>query len=591
MSSLVILATSDAALAGVWERQLAPGRSALRLDQLAAVSPTAGFAAVVVLDASAESALPAALARCPTLYVGEPRSQPFEQARLARRGRVFLSYEESATRLGEYLPLLEEIAEKQSLVELLTERVHRTEAVPAPAAAGDSPAADWWSFLEGAVENLDSRERLIGEFRRAARLLLRAGQTVFFLREEGGFRADRGDEFVALDDPLVTFFERQPVLVDGTHWPGAADPVAELAVRNRLALWSARLLLPVHENGRLLGVIALGVRDDGQPYSVADHARGVFFARLLRHCLGKAGQLGRLHQLTEQARLGAKYLPGTLLLGPAEPPPRHVPLIVRELVGQSRRSAATVRQAPAPGQPYRVSAGAIAETGGTWAAWEEAGAEVREADVRQRAERRTLLRDLALTLSHEIGNTLVSLATFRQSTPEQPLPAALVQTAKTDVGKLEELNRELELMQAMHESDAQPADLRDLARGLGEVLGIGVQVGNEPVTLPVLPALLEFALRALIGAIAESRRELGASELTLQLRSTGVGANLTALFAIKGRPLELEGILPEPTPEAVPTQGRFGVFLAKEILRLHRGAIHAGPGLDGTEILLSLRGV
>jgi hypothetical protein len=31
------------------------------------------------------------------------------------------------------------------------------------------------------------------------------------------------------------------------------------------------------------------------------------------------------------------------------------------------------------------------------------------------------------------------------------------------------------------------------------------------------------------------------------------------------------------------------VFLAKEIIRLHRGEIHAGPGLGGTEILISLR--
>ena len=32
-----------------------------------------------------------------------------------------------------------------------------------------------------------------------------------------------------------------------------------------------------------------------------------------------------------------------------------------------------------------------------------------------------------------------------------------------------------------------------------------------------------------------------------------------------------------------------GVFLAKEILRLHHGEIHAGPGMEGTEILISLR--
>ena len=44
--------------------------------------------------------------------------------------------------------------------------------------------------------------------------------------------------------------------------------------------------------------------------------------------------------------------------------------------------------------------------------------------------------------------------------------------------------------------------------------------------------------------------------------------------ARRGVPIELEGILPEPVEGAVPNQGRLGVFLAKEILRLHHGEIH-----------------
>jgi len=49
--------------------------------------------------------------------------------------------------------------------------------------------------------------------------------------------------------------------------------------------------------------------------------------------------------------------------------------------------------------------------------------------------------------------------------------------------------------------------------------------------------------------------------------------------------------LPEPSDGAIPNQGRLGVFLAKEILRLYHGEIHAGPGLEGTEILISFRGL
>jgi len=365
--------------------------------------------------------------------------------------------------------------------------------------------------------------------------------------------------------------------------------VAELAVRNRLALWGARLLVPVHDNGRLLGLIALGVRDDGQAYDQADRARAVFFARLLRHFIAKSAHFSRLNHLAEQASLGAKYLPGTLVLGPDENAPRHVPLVVRDLIGQVRRTREVCRVAPSEGQPFRASAGLVAETGGVWACWQEASAEMHDAAARQRAGRRGVLRELALTLSHELGNALVSLATFRFSTPEQPLPTAIIETVKSDVIKLEALNDHLAIMQTLHEADSAPVDLRELAQGIGHSLGLRVEVGPDPVILAANKKLLDFALRALIKTITENRGALGARELALQVRSTGVGTELTALLSLKGKTLELEGILPEPTEGEVPNLGRLSVFLAKEILRLHHGEIHAGPGMEGTEILLSLR--
>jgi len=591
MPSLVILATADPLLADSWERQLPPGRSALRLTPQTFTSGSSpGFAAVVVLDAACETALPLALAKCPTIYVGEPRSLPFEQARMAGRARVYLSYEESATRLRELLPLVEEVAEKQSMVELLSDKARRAEPAKAPfraAAAGDT--AELWDFLEGAVENLDTRDRLIAEFRRASRQLLRASHAVFFLRETDGFRADRGTSFFPADDPLVSLLETHPAVIDGANWDGPADPVAELSVRNRLALWGARLLVPIHDNGRLLGLIALGIRDDGEPYDETDRTRAVFFARLLRHFLAKSAQLGRLHQLAEQTRLGVKYLPSTLVLALDESVPRQVPLVVRDLIGQARRSREVCRVTPTAEQPFRASAGMVAETGGVWAFWEEASGEVHDAASRQRASRRNLLRELALTLNHEFGNALVSLATFRQSTPEQPLSAPLIETVKNDVAKLETLNEQIGLMHALHETDLAPTDIRELAQTLGRSLGVRVEVGPDPVMLIVNLKLLDFALRSLIQSVAENRGELGSRDLSLQVRSTGSGSELTALFSIKGKHLELEGILPEPVDGAVPNQGRLGVFLAKEILRIHHGEIHAGPGMEGTEILISAR--
>src|SRR5688500_1972913 len=118
MPAFVILATCDTDLADQWERQVAKGSVVIRFegdDLRLASSP--GLAAIVVLDASVESSLPASLVRCPTIYVGEPKTLPYEQARLAKRARLYLSYEESTTRLRDILPLFEDIAEKQSLVD------------------------------------------------------------------------------------------------------------------------------------------------------------------------------------------------------------------------------------------------------------------------------------------------------------------------------------------------------------------------------------------------------------------------------------------------------------------------------------------
>ena len=347
--------------------------------------------------------------------------------------------------------------------------------------------------------------------------------------------------------------------------------------------------MPVHDNGRLLGLIALGVRDDGQAYDDSDRTRAVFFARLLRHFLAKSSQVSRLGHLAERVSIGAKYLPGTLVLGPDENPPRQVPLVVRDLIGQARRVREVVRVMPTSGQPFRASAGLVAETGGAWAFWEEVSAEVHDAAVRERADRRRILRDLALTLSHELGNALVSLKTFRQATGERVLPPPMIETMKADVDRLVELNDNLALMQSLHEADTSPVDVREVAQLVGESLGLRVEVGPDPVVVSANRKLLEFAVRSLIRTVAENRPDHGIRELALKVRSTGTGADVTALLSLKGKHLELEGILPEATDEGIPNQGRIGVFLAKEIIRLHHGEIHAGPGLEGTEILVSVR--
>lgn len=590
MPTLIILGTTDPVLADQWEKQLPAGAIALRLDGDEFQRATMfGLAAVVVLDAAIEFSLPPTLVRYPTIYVGEPRTLPFEQARLSKRGRLYLSYEESATRLRDVLPLFEEIAEKQSLVEILTEKNRKGDVPRNVQRFSPADPADLWDFLEGAVENLDTRDRLLGEFRRASRHILHASHAVFFLRETEGFRADRGTSFFSNDDPIVRFFENHPAVIDGMNWDSPADAIGELAVRNRLALWGARLLVPIHDNGRLLGLIALGVRDDGQSYDEGDRNRCVFFARLLRHFLAKSSQICRLSHVANHIALGAKYLPGTLVLGPDDGVPRHVPLVVRDIIGNVRRSGQICRVSPTQGQPFRASAGIISETGGVWAFWEEASSEVHDSLAKERAGRIAVLRELALTLNHELGNALVSLNTFSHASGDRPVPAALVQTVKGDVAQLGVLNDNLALMERLHDTEPAISDLRDIATSVAKGLGIKVEIGPDPVLLRTSKGLIDYTLRAVIKTVAENRPDFGFNELVLKVRSTGTGTDLTALLSLKGKNLELEGILPEPVDGGVPRQGRISVFLAKEILRLHHGEIHAGPGMECVEILISLR--
>lgn len=556
MSTLVVLATADAALADEWARQIPPGRTVLRLDSdQFPNSVPATLAAVVVLDAAAESRLPSAFARCPTIYVGEPRSRPFEQAKQLGRARVFLSYGECSARLPEFLPLVEELAEKQSILDLLIEKARRAEPARLLGRLPATGDAELWDFLEGAVESIETRDRLVAEFRRAARLILRASHVVFFLRDTDGFRADRGTSYFAPDDPIVPYFESHPAIIDGNVWEVGSDPGAELAVRNRLALWGARLLVPVHDNGRLQGLIALGVRNDGQPYDEADRARVVFFARLLRHCLAKSVQWSRLTAVNDRLAIGAKYLPSTLVLGPDEPMPPQVPLVVRELIGRVRRSREVCRAAPAEGQPFRAGAGLILETGGVWAFWQEASTEVHDAIAHQRLGRRGLLRELGLTLSHELGNALVSLATLRQLERNGPPPPPLLDAARSDISRLEALNRDLGLMQTLHEADSAAVDLREVIKSIGIALGVPVEVGPNPIRLSIARSLVEFSLRSLIQSMVENRSGRDLAPLALQLDSAGKGPTSPRSCRSRAASLSWRGSILSRRTTRSPTRG------------------------------------
>lgn len=589
MPSPVVLATPNAALAEAWARQLPAGRMVLRFPSADfPAAPLEHVVAVVVLDAVAEPTLPAWLNDCPTIFVGEPRSLPFEQARIARRGRAHLSYSDSRERLGEFFPLVEELAQQLAVMDSLRARPP-VRPLPVPTSQGDVAAEeDWFDLTLQLLRRLDTPELLTLEIERAAEHTLGTARATLFRRSGPEFRSRTGESFPA-DEPWVPLLERYPRVTDGAPLEASADPGAEASIRSRLALWRARLLVPVHDNGRLLAVLVLGVRDDGHPYGPREYTRAVGLARVVRQALQCADEVGRLGSRAQREALATRYLPGALILGADEQPARDVPLKVREVIGRARASGGVERESPARDQRWRIAAGPIGETGGVWANWQDATADIVEAAERERVSRRNLLRDLALTLSHEVGNSLVSLSMFRQLEAERPLPPSMVETIKRDVGQLEALNGHLALLNTLYDAPPAPFDVRELVETIGNSLGLRTELGQIPIVLAANRALVDFALRALLRTVGENRGSLGLKDLVLKLRAVGQGDELTVLLALRGPQMELEGILPEPEEGSPPSHGRLAVLLAKEILRVHQGAIHAGPGMEGTEIQISLR--
>lgn len=590
MPATYVLATEDPDLLRAWWVLVPPGRQVLTLEELAppAVLPP-GIPTVVILDASSLERLPLALRMCPTIAVGEPGSSALDRARNLGPAKVVLSYDESRTRLGALLPLIEELAERGAALDVATDRTKRVQPVAAVQTAISKPrssGADPWEFVEGLVERLGSRARLLDEFRRIVRVVLNTSSVLFFLRDGGGYRADRGEASCPADDPLCQLWASHPMILDGLEWPVAVDAITEISVRQRMRQWASRLLIPLHDNGRIQGFVALGVRDDGESYDEADRARAISLARLLRQSLEQSSRMGKLTEENDRWKLAEHYLPNVMVLGTDEPTPKQVPSPVRALIVEVRQSREAKRLSPSVDQPFRASAGLVSEDLGVWVYWEDASADVRETTQRQRAARLALLHDIALTLNHELGNALVSLATLRHNPGAETNSPVLLAAIKRDIASLESINRHLASIPTFSEVTPEETDLRSLVREVGRRTGVMVD-GNAPeLVLSMVPKLVDFALESIIESIAENRPELGKRELTLRLRTVSEGDRVAGHVSIKGPKLALEGIWPTPEPGDAPSHGRISVFVAKEIIRLHGGDIRATQTTIGTEITI-----
>jgi len=599
MPATLILTTSDSGLEAAWKQLLHPREPVVfaRPADLQRELLRPG-ARVWVSDINDPRARLAAGQGTLTILVGEPHSLPFEQARQNRSARLYLSYQESRARLGECVSLLEEIADKGSQLQSALERSRRSEPpFPFPReSSGSSPAEppESWDFLESALAHLDDRTRLLDEFRRAARYILKSGKVRYFFRQYESFISDDEDFRCEANHPIALWLEEHPVALDATQWSAIDDPVLDAPIRQLMTSWGARLIIPLHANSQLLGWMSLGPRADGSSYRDADKFRAVLHGRLLERCLERSEQLNAYAVVDNAAALRTKYLPGARLITRADLATTELPVEVRAVASEALHTGKVVTQPARVPYRYRISAGPVPEIDGVWATWEDSASEIERVNQLLEQHRRELFRNLGLTLSHELSNPLVSLVTFAQllkRDSNSPVgSAALAQEVSltTEVAKLKLLNEHATLLGEIAQPVAKATDLNVLLTDVATVRSLATRFVEEQLVLNIDPALVKFAFAAILDAISANRLDEALQHLILTLRAVGTGAQRTAVITIEGKRLELDGTLPQPTPGSTPNQGRLSVFLAREILRLHGGTLQAGPGLKGTDIQISL---
>ncbi|MBI2814891.1 MAG: hypothetical protein HYX71_11470 [Opitutae bacterium] len=623
MPATLILTTNDPGLEAAWKSQLHPREPAVfaRPADLARDLLRPG-ARVWVADINDPRARLACGAGTLVILVGQPHSIPFEQARQNRAARLFLSYDDSRARLAETVGLMEEIADKNSQLHTTRERTRRSEP-PFPRESPATPApepVESWDFLESALTHLGDRTRLLDEFRRAGRYILKSGRVLFFFRQLDAFVSD--DEVHRCDagHPLALWLEDHPAALDTSQWAGPDDPALDAPIRQQLHSWGARLLIPLHASGQLLGWMALGPRADGAAYRDSDKFRAVLHGRLLERCLERSAQLEELARIEARAALRAKYLPGSRVLARAEIAAADLPVEVRAIANEALHEQRVVEQHARPPHRYRVAAGPVPEIDGVWVRWEEAAPEIERIRAEAEQHRRVLFRNLGLTLSHELSNPLVSLVTFAQllarlpgdrpgltpagqqagtvhplplaaTLPATPAPGAATLASgvalAAEVEKLERLAAHSMLLGEIAQPAPEEADVQAILSEVATERGVTTRFAEESVVFRVDPHLLRFAFGAIFDAIAANRPDEGTAGLILNLRSAGAGDQRTAAITIEGKRLELDGTLPLPSPGSTPNEGRLSVFLAREIIRLHGGILQAGPGMKGTDIQIA----
>jgi hypothetical protein len=591
MPATFILTTQDPELEADWSRQL-PGMplSVNGADSLQRELQRPG-ARVWIKDICDPNALFQAHKDTVTILVGEPKSLPFEEAKLNGANAYCLTYEESRGDLRRIAALAAELAQSRAVLSVLQERPRRTElAAPAePAQRG----IDDLDFLAAAIDHLDDRGRIVDEFRRWAMARVRSSRIVVFLREGKQYVAENAGWQCPVGHDLVRWLQEHAAIVDSSTLDTVESAATVASLRQKLGEWNSRLLVPIEASGALEGWVVFGPRADGRPYSASDRDDSLMLVRLLSRLLSQHEVLRAALAVRRDVGLLQKSGPRFCVIGPSGRPEESLPVEAREVAALAARENRRIEREYGR---LRVSAGPIPGVGGCWVWWDESNLTAEASSQKREEERHLMLHELGIMISHELANAMFSVSTYFQHTRRQIGAAdpayALVERAGRDMDRMKSMPS---LLSTLHEMSKQPTATVDMN---AVVQSVAKEVGgtaSTPESGPVIwgheknlhNALVWFC-REIIETCDRSAPDSRDAKIAITLQQRRRDDEQICLVSISYPGLRVEQIkVGEPaSPDEYPT---VPVYMAREIVRFHLGTVHVGQGIEGPELMIALR--
>jgi hypothetical protein len=593
MSATFIITTQDPQLAAEWARYLPTAPLANRGGDALARELQRPGARVWIRDICDTEAPESAHPDTIVVVVGEPRSVPFEEAKGNRANTYCLSYEECATQLRRLAPLAAELAESKSVLSVLQGRSRRSESVPAEGAGAVRHSSEGLEFLASAIGHLEDEDRLVEEFQRAVRARIRSSKVSVFTRDGRRFVSKIDGWECGADDELVRWLHEHAAIVDASTMDEVEDAAVEASIRQKLGEWNSRLLVPFEVKGGLDGWVVFGPRLDGRTYTGADRDESLALVELFSKLRDKHLALRAAKTASRDVALIQENGPKFRVFGLAGTSDNSLPVEVREVASLALNEGRRVEREFGR---IRVAAGPIPGTAQCWIWWDESSLTADASAHKREAERHQILHDLGIMISHELANAMFSVSTYfqhlqRQRPAEEPAHPLIERVGK-DMERMKDMPQLLSMLFEMSKRPTAPFDLKAL------VLSVAKDVSGNAHTPEIAPVIwgheknLREALLWLCHEILETKDQVGIgsreARFTLSLQEKGKGDEAICLVTIGYPGLRVDQIKVgyATSTEEYPT---VPVYLAREVIRFHFGSVHVGQGIDGPELMISLK--